>query len=189
MGKRFSSIITGVLMIGALLFGAASGSAWADPAGTVHYLGFADSSFDQFTANPTAEMQEWFGAHMWRMVVFSPYFDSRTSWYPNGWVYDDAYAIYRGSALAAQHPEWILRDARRQSSLHPLRLLGRQLSAVRRRHIEPGFRQAWIEQTESRARPWLPGVFIDDVNMEDAGRATAPNSSVDRRSTPRPAGR
>jgi len=88
-----------------------AGLAQADSAGTVHFTRGADSSFDQFTSNPSSSEQEWLRTHMWRMDVFSPYFDSRTGWYPNGWVYDDAYAIYSGEALAAQHPEWILKDA------------------------------------------------------------------------------
>ena len=62
----------------------------------------ADSSFDQYTLNPSSPTREWITTHMWRMGVYSPYFDSRTSWYRNGWVYDDAYAIYRGGEVARE---------------------------------------------------------------------------------------
>ena len=48
--------------------------------------------------------QEWMRAHYWRMRAYSPYFDTRPRWFRNAWVYQDAYAIYRGRRLGARAP-------------------------------------------------------------------------------------
>ena len=69
------------------------------------------SGFDKYTKNPTTEQQAWMRDHYRRMEVSSPYFDSRLSWYPEGWAYFNSYAIYVGGTVAAAHPEWIMRDA------------------------------------------------------------------------------
>ena len=108
-GLRHATSIASLIVI--MLACALADTAWADTAGTVHFVRSADSSFDSITTNASPETQAWLRAHMWRMMVWSPYFDEKTAWYPQGWMYDDAYAIYRESQLAAQHPEWILRDS------------------------------------------------------------------------------
>src|ERR1041384_19428 len=82
-------------------------------AGVAHFMRTSDPSFDVYTNNPSLTTQQWLQQHFWRMLVYSPYFDTRLSWYPNGFVYIDSYAIYTGSALATQHPEWILKDSSR----------------------------------------------------------------------------
>src|SRR2546421_299136 len=79
--------------------------------GVVHFVRGATTEFDRFTAHRSPRYGAFLRRHLWRMVAYSPYFDNKTRWYPNAWVYDDAYAIYRESPLAARHPEWILRDA------------------------------------------------------------------------------
>ena len=99
-GLRHATSIA-VLTIAVLACGLV-GSAAADTAGTVHFVRSADSSFDAFTGSPSPAEQAWLRSHMWRMMVWSPYFDERSTWYPQGWMYDDAYAIYSGSPLAAQ---------------------------------------------------------------------------------------
>jgi hypothetical protein len=89
MHKPFARILLGALLAGALtLSPAIVSSASADTAGTVHFVRQADSSFDQFTSSPTAATQEWMRGHIWRMTVWAPYFDNKTAWYANGWVYD-----------------------------------------------------------------------------------------------------
>ena len=65
-----------------------------DPAGQMHFVQVANSSFDAYTQNPTQAQKDWMRAHYWRMLVYSPYFDTRLSWFPDGWVYKDLYAIY-----------------------------------------------------------------------------------------------
>src|SRR5437773_3811929 len=90
------------LLIGGV--GAAQSSA-----GVVRLGRRTDPSFDTYMNNPSPSTQRWIQEHFWRMLVYSPYFDTRTLWYPNGYVYTDSYAIYTNSGLATQHPEWILK--------------------------------------------------------------------------------
>ena len=100
----------------ALLLAVACAPAWAaNPASTssgdVRFFRVAATDFDQFTRDPSLSLHEWMRAHYWRALAYPPYFDSRLSWFPDAWAYKDLYAIYTDSALAAVHPEWILRDA------------------------------------------------------------------------------
>jgi Hypothetical glycosyl hydrolase family 15 len=167
MYKRIVGVSLGVLLAGALAAsGPLTGSAAADTAGTVHFVRLADSSFDKFTSSPTSATQEWMNGHMWRMIVWSPYFDEKTRWYSNGWVYDDSYAIYRGSAEARAHPEWILRDSAGRPLYIPSGCSGTSCPEYAGDISNPAFRQAWIEELKSEVAKGYRGVFIDDVNME-----------------------
>ena len=85
-------------------------SAAAANEGTIKAIRNAESSFNEYTDAPSPATKEWLRTHFWRILAFSPYFDSRTSWYPNAWAYRDAYAVYNGNPLVQQHPEWILKD-------------------------------------------------------------------------------
>ena len=93
---------------------------------------------------------------MWRMNVFSPYFDSRTGWYPNGWVYDDAYAIYAGEELASQHPEWILKDAAGNKLYIPFACSGGSCTQYAG-HLEPRLPPVLDQRPEGGVRPRLQG--------------------------------
>jgi hypothetical protein len=135
-------------------------------AGTVHFVRAADSAFDKFTSNPPPEARAWLRAHMWRMNVFSPYFDSRTGWYPNGWVYDDAYAIYAGKQVASQHAEWILKDASGKKLYIPFACSGGSCPQYAGDISNPAFRQYWINELRARTARGYQGAFIDDVNMD-----------------------
>src|SRR5262249_45554602 len=57
-------------------------------AGHVHVFKAATSSFNPYTANPTPAEEQWMRDHYWRMLAYSPYFDTRTAWYPDAWVYE-----------------------------------------------------------------------------------------------------
>src|SRR4051812_37894616 len=88
--------------------------------GTICALAVANQSFfDQFIRNPSAALVQWIGQHYSRMLVYAPAFDAKLAWYPQGWAYKNTYAIYTGSSLATQHPEWILRDANGQALYIP----------------------------------------------------------------------
>jgi hypothetical protein len=167
MHKPIARIFLGALLAGAMAFSVPLvSSAAADTAGTVHFVRQADSSFDQFTSNPTAGTEEWMRGHVWRMTVWSPYFDNKTSWYSNGWVYDDSYAIYRGSSQASAHPEWILRDAAGNPLYIPSGCSGRSCPQYAGDISNPAFRQAWIDELKREVAHGYRGVFIDDVNMD-----------------------
>ena len=53
------------------------------------------SSTDPYTNNPSLAQQQWMRDHWTRALVYSTYWDSRTTWFPNAWAYLDAYAIYQ----------------------------------------------------------------------------------------------
>jgi len=161
------------------LAGVQAGDAAADTAGTVHFVRSADSGFDQFTGNISSEAQAWLRAHMWRMMVWSPYFDQKTSWYGQGWMYDDAYAIYQGSSLASQHPDWVLKDANGANLYIPYGCSGGSCPQYAGDISNPAFRHNWIAEASAHMAHGYRGLFVDDVNLEQrtgngAGQQVAP---------------
>ncbi|TMK99114.1 MAG: hypothetical protein E6G34_06355 [Actinobacteria bacterium] len=127
--------------------------------GEVRFVKNADSSFDaeDFEANGA-----WMREHFSRMITYSPFFDSRTSWYPNAWAYQDAYAIYVGSALAKEHPEWIVKDAAGEVLYIPWGNPPTQYAAD---ISNPAFRSFWIQRMKAIVAHGYAGVFVDDVDM------------------------
>jgi hypothetical protein len=134
--------------------------------GAVHFLGGASPAFEPFIANRNPAYGAFLRRHMWRMVVYSPHFDDKTSWYPNALLYEDAYAIYRGSALATLHPDWILRDARGNPLYIPFECSHGRCPQYAADISNPAFRRHWIATVQDKLRRGYRGVFIDDVNMD-----------------------
>jgi Hypothetical glycosyl hydrolase family 15 len=134
--------------------------------GVVHFVGSANSAFDQYTRQRDPSIGVFLRQHMWRMIVYSPYFDNKTHWYPNGWAYDDAYAIYRHSALATRHPEWILRDGAGNPLYIPFACAQGTCPQYAGDISNPAFRAAWIADAKIKLAHGYRGLFIDDVNME-----------------------
>ena len=108
---RTRRFILAALAVTAMAIPVSTASAATSAAGSVNFMRAAEGSFDTFTSNPTAAQQDWMKAHYSRMRAYAPYFDTRLSWSSKAWFYQSAYAIYPGSALDVEHPEWILRDA------------------------------------------------------------------------------
>jgi len=100
------------------------------------------------------------------MVVYSPYFDNKTAWYPRAWVYRDAYAIYRGSTLAVAHPQWVLKDAAGRPLYIPFECARESCPQYAADIANPAYRRAWIEAVREQLARGYRGLFIDDVNME-----------------------
>ncbi len=102
-----------------------------------------------------------------RMVVFSPYFDSRTSWYPNAYVYQDLYGILQGSWVQYNHPEWILHDQNGNWLYIPFNCGGGSCPSYAADVTNPAYRAWWISNTQSvMAGGNYKSLFIDDVNMQ-----------------------
>jgi len=104
-------------------------------------------------------------AHYWRMLTYAPYFDSRLSWFPDAWTYKDLYAIYTGSALAQQHPEWILRDASGNALYIRYACSGGTCPQYAGDVGNPAFRSNWIAAATATLAKGYRGPFVDDVNM------------------------
>lgn len=147
--------------------------------GSVRFVKAAESSFDRYTLNPSQSQIEWMRAHYSRMRTYSPYFDSRLSWFPDAWVYKDLYAIYVGSALAQQHPEWILKDSSGRKLYIPFGCSGSSCPQYAGDVGNPDFRAYWISQAAQTLVQGYRGLFIDDVNMafrvgDGSGQFVAP---------------
>jgi hypothetical protein len=165
MLHRRSTARWAVALLAATLTLAPAASAAGPEAGSVQLARAAESDFDRHTQSPSPSAQAFMRDHFWRMRTYAPYFDSRTAWYSNAWTYRNLYAIYRGSDLADQHPEWILRDEQGRKLYIPFDCGGGSCPQYAGDIGDPAFRAHWIaEATEQVAR--YRGLFIDDVNLE-----------------------
>ena len=151
-----------VLFVAVLL--ACAPAAFAD-AGSVRLARGAESSFDAFTRSPSAAEQSFMRDHYWRMRVYSPYFDSRLSWFRDGWVYQDAYAIYPSSPLVSSNPDWILRDPAGNRLWIQFACSGGSCTQYAADIGNPQYRAWWIASARSKLAAGYRGLFIDDVNM------------------------
>jgi Hypothetical glycosyl hydrolase family 15/Bacterial Ig domain len=135
-------------------------------AGDVLFSELTNSSMTSYTNSPTTAAQQWMRDHWQRAVVFSSYWDSRLSWFPNGWAYLDAYAIYRTSSLATQHPEWILKDAAGNKLYIPFGCSGGVCPQYAADIGSPAWRQYFIGQAQTLVALGYKGIYIDDVDMD-----------------------
>jgi len=134
--------------------------------GVAHFLGVANTAFDRYTSGQAHAYGQFLRRHFWRMVVYSPYFDDKTRWYPRGWVYKDAYAIYAGSALARQHRDWILHDEAGHPLFIPFACARGRCPQFAADIANAGFRSYWIAGARAALAHGYRGLFIDDVNLE-----------------------
>jgi len=104
-------------------------------------------------------------AKYWRMLTYSPYFDSRLAWFPSAWVYKDLYAIYVDSGLAADHPEWILHDASGNRLYIRFACSGGSCPQYAADVGDPGFRAHWIAEARNTLAKGYRGLYVDDVNL------------------------
>ena len=140
-------------------------------AGMVKYMRIMNSAFDSYISAPTDAQKQWMRDHYDRALVYSPSFDTRTSWFPRGWVYHDSYAIYRGGSTATEHPEWILRDSSGNRLYIPYECSGGTCTQYAGDIGSSEFRQHIIGEIRAKLNSAAPsggykGVFVDDVNMD-----------------------
>jgi hypothetical protein len=171
--------IIATLALLALATAAPAAAAAAGEAGAVKFVKRTDSSFDRFTAVPTPTFVSWMNQHFWRAEVFSPYFDTKTSWYPRGWAYRDLYALYTGSSYATLHRDWILRDGAGNLLYIPWGCSGGSCPQYAADIGNAAFRQAWIASARAEVSHGYAGLWIDDVNLDfrvgdGAGRPITP---------------
>jgi hypothetical protein len=134
-------------------------------AGRVRFVQTASRGFDVYTRAPGRDRQEWMRAHYARMLVYTPYFDTRLAWYPDGWVYKDLYAIYPGSPTATAHPEWILREASGSPLYIRFACAKGRCSQYAADVGNPAFRAHWIAEASAVLAKGYRGLLVDDVNM------------------------
>ena len=148
-------------------------------AGRVQFMEKTSPSTDQYTNNPAPDQQQWFRDHWQRAIVYSSYWDSKNSWYPQAWAYQDAYAIYNPGTLANQHPEWILKDAAGNKLYIPWGCSGGTCPQYAADIGSPGWRQYFIDSCKSLIAKGYKGIHVDDVDMDinagnGAGERVAP---------------
>jgi putative glycosyl hydrolase-like family 15 (GHL15) protein len=148
-----------------LIAGAFAPAAGAADAGTVHLARGAESNFDAYTRSPNTAQQDFMRARYWRMRVYAPYWDSRLSWYRDGWVYQDAYAIYPTSPVVGDHPDWILHDGAGNKLWIQFACGGGHCTQYAADIGNPAFRQWWIAGAKAKLDAGYRGLFVDDVNM------------------------
>jgi hypothetical protein len=162
---RFARLLLVSALGCALALTVAPGARAAAATGRVHFMHAAATDFEQYVRNPTARRQAWMRDKYARMKTWSTYFDSRLSWYPNAWAYQDAYAIYRSSAQPAEHPEWILKDAAGRKLYIPFGCGDGTCPLYAADIGSPAFRRAWIAEAREKMDAGYRGLYIDDVNM------------------------
>ena len=132
--------------------------AQAGDVGKVRFVKEAKASFDAFTDNPSAGQAAWMREHFWRQKTYAPYFDARTSWYPNAWTYKDLYAMYADDdTITPKHPEWILRDGAGRKLYIPYGCSGGSCPQYAGDVGNPAFRKQWIAAALDTLRPRLQG--------------------------------
>jgi hypothetical protein len=141
------------------------GQVWAQTEGKINLFVAAESSFDQWTRNPTTEQKEFMREHYYRMLTYSPYWDSRLSWYPNAWDYEDAYAIYLNSSIVEEHPEWILKDSNGNNLYIPYACSGGTCPQYAADIGNVEFQNSFIERSRRSLEKGYLGIYIDDVNL------------------------
>ena len=151
----------------------------AASAGRVQFMEKTSPSTDPYTNNPTVDQQQWFRDHWKRAVVYSSYWDSKNSWYPQAWAYIDAYAIYNPSTLANQHPDWILKDAAGNKLYIPWGCSGGTCPQYAADIGSSAWRQYFIDICKSLIAKGYKGIHVDDVDMDinvgnGAGQSVAP---------------
>lgn len=135
-------------------------------AGSVRFALRTGSGFDAFTDGPSDSMKSWLRNKLWRLQTSSPYFDSRLSWMPNAWAYEDLYGIPASSPIVQQHPNWILRDNNGNMMYIPFACWGGGCSQFAGDPGNQDFRNWWIQKTRDQVNAGYKGIWIDDVNME-----------------------
>jgi hypothetical protein len=163
--SRLTTLLAALVML--VCVASAPTTALADPsAGHVNFIKRHGPEFDSFTRQPTAALQDWMRTKLWRTVVFSPYFDEKTSWYANGWVYKDLYALYTDQSTAKTHPEWVLRDGGGQKLYIPFGCSNGTCPQYAADVGNPAFRAAWIAEAKAEMAHGYKGLWVDDVNLE-----------------------
>ena len=164
------SLVSAVALICVLLSFVAAPAATAAPArgssaGDVSFLKDGGSELDRFTAEPSRRLKALIRRNYSRLVVYSPYFDSKLRWFPRALAYRDLYGIFPGSRVARRHPEWILRGSKGDKLFIPFDCANGRCPQYAGDITNPAFRRWWIRGARRLARKGYPGIYVDDVNM------------------------
>lgn len=158
-------------------------------AGKAKFVIRTDPRFDSYLKSPTTDSKQWFQSNVWRMMVYSPFFDKNLSWYPNGWVYINLYGVHKDSAVVSEHPEWVLKDSHNNPLYIPYACSNGSCPLYAADVSNPRYRAHWISRARELVAKGYRGLWVDDVNLEfrvsdGFGKQAAPvDSSTERAMT------
>ena len=121
---------------------------------------FAKSGFDRYTESPSVEDQTWMREHYEFMTVWSPYFDSRLSWFPKGVEYSDVMALKGGD-----RSEWILKDSSGDLLYVDFACSGGSCPQYAADVGNQSYRNWFIAELKRLTAKGYAGFYLDDVNM------------------------
>lgn len=156
--------------------------------GAINMILSTDSSTDPYTnPSPPSTAYHSFFQQFFRGVVYDPFWRQNLSWFPNAWVYQDAYAIYNSSSgstpwIEQHHPEWFLQDSSGNKLYIPYACGGSSCTQYAADFGNPGFVHWWLTGCdlntpqqcdpnnaggeEAAVAAGYKGLFVDDVNMD-----------------------
>lgn len=158
---------------------AVSLSAQSGSAGQVKFVVRTDPKFDMYLNAPSSDSKQWLNSHIWRMMVYSPFFDNKLNWYRNGWAYINLYGVHTDWPIVKEHPEWLLKDQRGNPLYVPYGCANGTCPLFAADASNPQYRAYWISRARELVSRGYQGLWIDDVNLEfrvsdGMGRQTAP---------------
>lgn len=142
--------------------------------GVLHYFEMTGPNWDPYTSSGLPGMRATIRGNVAGLATFTPYFDTKLSWYPRATLYVNSYAIYINSQLATDHPEWILRDAAGTKLYIPWGCAGGTCPQYAGDIANPAYRKYQIDWMTgllagNNASPYgYAGLWIDDVNLNMA---------------------
>jgi putative glycosyl hydrolase-like family 15 (GHL15) protein len=143
--------------------------------GHINFYKHTTPADDLYTGSPSPAGVQFMNTHWPRLLSYSGYWDGKLSWFPNAWMYADAYALSSDpnntfvAQLIQMHPDWVLRDAQGNPLYIKWECGGGSCPEYAANLSDPnGFPAWWIQQVRlslSR-KPAYKGLYIDDVNLD-----------------------
>ena len=136
------------------------GGPTAEGSAHVELYVLAKSGFDRYTESPSVGDQTWMREHYEFMTVWSPYFDSRLSWFPKGVEYSDVMALKGGD-----RSEWILKDSSGDLLYVDFACSGGSCPQYAADVGNQSYRNWFIAELKRLTAKGYAGFYLDDVNM------------------------
>jgi hypothetical protein len=138
-------------------------------AGKIYFNFRTSGGSDSMTDSPTQAAIDWMNNMFHDMCVFVPYFNSRTSWFKKGLVYEDHSGMYTWDGIdwPGQHPDYLMYQDNGKPAYINWGCNGSDYCPQYEANVNnAGFQNYWI----SRARDHMNqgsymGLWIDDVNL------------------------
>jgi hypothetical protein len=139
--------------------------ATAAPAGDVRLAKGAGTEMDHWMIGAGPARRAWFRRNYERMKGYAPWFNSRLSWYPDAWAYQDLYAVYSDKREDGSHMRFVLRDQSGRRLYIPWGCDGAKCPQYAADPGDPGFRRGWISDAARKLRAGYRGLYVDDASL------------------------